>query len=156
MPSSWAQALLALQYYYYFEFGVRTRSPSLKSRSNEQCRLRSSGRHCDQPFPEALQHWSSWRRAQLCPGSPARTLQRTVSTSLFDATGLQSTLDTGIAALRPGGTFFNVAIHEKPLQLNLNDIACLEKKIMGGICYTNEDSSMSLRPWLRARSRSSR
>lgn len=57
----------------------------------------------------------------------------------FDATGLQSTLDTGLAAVRPGGTFFNVAIHEKPLQLNLNDIATLEKKLMGGICYTNED-----------------
>ncbi len=58
---------------------------------------------------------------------------------VFDATGLQSTLDTGIAAVRPGGTFFNVAIHEKPLLLNLNDIACLEKKILGGICYTNSD-----------------
>jgi (R,R)-butanediol dehydrogenase/meso-butanediol dehydrogenase/diacetyl reductase len=57
----------------------------------------------------------------------------------FDATGLQSTLDTGLAAVRPGGTFFNVAIHEKPLELNLNDIATLEKKLMGGICYTNED-----------------
>lgn len=57
----------------------------------------------------------------------------------FDASGLQSTLDTGLAAVRPGGTFFNVAIHEKPLQLNLNDVAVLEKKVMGGICYTNED-----------------
>jgi len=57
----------------------------------------------------------------------------------FDCTGLQSTLDTGLAAVRPGGTFFNVAIHEKPLSLNLNDVAILEKKILGGICYTNED-----------------
>lgn len=57
----------------------------------------------------------------------------------FDCTGLQSTLDTGLAAVRPGGTFFNVAIHEKPLALNLNEIACLEKKLLGGICYTNED-----------------
>jgi (R,R)-butanediol dehydrogenase / meso-butanediol dehydrogenase / diacetyl reductase len=58
---------------------------------------------------------------------------------VFDCTGLQSTLDTGIAALKPGGTFFNVAIHEKPLQLNLNLIACQEKKLLGGICYTRED-----------------
>lgn len=57
----------------------------------------------------------------------------------FDATGLQSTLDTGLAAVRPGGVFFNVAIHEKPLLLNLNDVAILEKKILGGICYTRED-----------------
>ena len=57
----------------------------------------------------------------------------------FDCTGLQTTLDTGLAAVRPGGTFFNVAIHEKPLQLNLNDIACLEKKLLGGICYTKDD-----------------
>ena len=57
----------------------------------------------------------------------------------FDCTGLQTTLDTGIAAIKPGGTFFNVAIHEKPLLLNLNDIACQEKKLLGGICYTKED-----------------
>jgi len=57
----------------------------------------------------------------------------------FDATGLQATLDTAIAATRPGGVVFNVAIHEKPLSLNLNDIALTEKKLMGGICYTNGD-----------------
>lgn len=57
----------------------------------------------------------------------------------FDATGLQSTLDTALAATKPGGTIFNVAIHEKPLMLNLNDIAILEKKLLGGICYTHED-----------------
>jgi (R,R)-butanediol dehydrogenase/meso-butanediol dehydrogenase/diacetyl reductase len=57
----------------------------------------------------------------------------------YDATGLQSTLDTAIAAVKPGGTIFNVAIHEKPLSLNLNDIACMEKKLLGGICYTRED-----------------
>ncbi|KAF4551117.1 Alcohol dehydrogenase GroES-like domain-containing protein 14 [Elsinoe fawcettii] len=57
----------------------------------------------------------------------------------FDCTGLQSTLDTGLAAVRPGGTFFNVAIHEKPLLLNPNDVSFLEKKILGGLCYTDED-----------------
>jgi (R,R)-butanediol dehydrogenase / meso-butanediol dehydrogenase / diacetyl reductase len=57
----------------------------------------------------------------------------------FDATGLQSTLTTGLAAIRLSGTFYNVAIHEKPLSLNLNGIACLEKKLLGGICYPHED-----------------
>ncbi|KAK4556231.1 hypothetical protein LTR86_006928 [Recurvomyces mirabilis] len=63
----------------------------------------------------------------------------------FDATGLQSTLNTGLAAVRPGGVFFNVAIHEKPLLLNLNDVSILEKKILGGICYTREDFEQVLK-----------
>ncbi|OAP64677.1 hypothetical protein AYL99_00649 [Fonsecaea erecta] len=57
----------------------------------------------------------------------------------FDASGLQSTLDTAIAATRPGGTMFNVAIHSKPLQINPNDLVILEKKYMGGIGYTGDD-----------------
>lgn len=57
----------------------------------------------------------------------------------FDAIGLQITIDTAIASVRPGGTVFNVAIHEKPLQINLNDLACFEKRLIGGICYTMED-----------------
>jgi (R,R)-butanediol dehydrogenase/meso-butanediol dehydrogenase/diacetyl reductase len=57
----------------------------------------------------------------------------------FDATGLQSTLDAAIASVAPGGTIFNVAIHEKPLLLNLNSLSMAEKKLVGGICYTQED-----------------
>jgi (R,R)-butanediol dehydrogenase/meso-butanediol dehydrogenase/diacetyl reductase len=57
----------------------------------------------------------------------------------FDATGLQTTLDSAIASTKIGGTIFNVAIHEKPLQLHLNDLVMTEKKLMGGICYTRED-----------------
>jgi (R,R)-butanediol dehydrogenase/meso-butanediol dehydrogenase/diacetyl reductase len=57
----------------------------------------------------------------------------------FDASGLQSTLDAAILATRIGGTIFNVAIHEKPLQILLNDLLLAEKKLMGGICYTEED-----------------
>ncbi|KIW29251.1 uncharacterized protein PV07_05076 [Cladophialophora immunda] len=57
----------------------------------------------------------------------------------FDASGLQSTLDTAIAATRPGGTMFNVAIHSKPIQINPNDLVILEKKYMGGIGYTADD-----------------
>ncbi|KAK5400784.1 hypothetical protein LTR06_011244 [Exophiala xenobiotica] len=57
----------------------------------------------------------------------------------FDCTDLQSTLDTALQAVKPGGTVFNVAIHDKPPALNLNDIAVLEKRLLGGICYTAED-----------------
>ncbi|KAL2833902.1 chaperonin 10-like protein [Aspergillus cavernicola] len=57
----------------------------------------------------------------------------------FDCTGLQTTLDTVLAAVRPGGTIFNVAIHEKPLVLNLNDVTLTEKRLTGGICYTDID-----------------
>ncbi|CAM1510725.1 Fc.00g034080.m01.CDS01 [Cosmosporella sp. VM-42] len=57
----------------------------------------------------------------------------------FDTVGSQSTLDLAIAGVRSGGTIFNVAIHEKPLRLNLNDLTTKEKKLMGGISYTNKD-----------------
>ncbi|KAL4903998.1 hypothetical protein BDW74DRAFT_185730 [Aspergillus multicolor] len=57
----------------------------------------------------------------------------------FDCTGLQSTLNTAIAATRPAGTVFNVAIHEKPLMVNLNDLTLGERRLTGGICYTQED-----------------
>ncbi|KAL4862501.1 hypothetical protein BDV12DRAFT_190381 [Aspergillus spectabilis] len=57
----------------------------------------------------------------------------------FDCTGLQTTLDTAVAAARPGGTVFNVAIHEKPLMLNLNAVTLTEKRLTGGICYTDAD-----------------
>ena len=57
----------------------------------------------------------------------------------FDASGFQSTLDTAIAAVQPGGTIFNVAIHSKPLSINPNDLGFSEKKYMGGIGYTKDD-----------------
>ncbi|KAL6232211.1 hypothetical protein BDW75DRAFT_25095 [Aspergillus navahoensis] len=57
----------------------------------------------------------------------------------FDCTGLQSTLNTAIAATRPGGTVFNVAIHEKPLMVNLNELTLGERRLTGGICYTDLD-----------------
>jgi (R,R)-butanediol dehydrogenase/meso-butanediol dehydrogenase/diacetyl reductase len=58
---------------------------------------------------------------------------------VFDATGIQSTLDTAMTVVKPGGIVFNVAIHEKPLLLNPNSFSFKEVKLMGGICYTNED-----------------
>jgi (R,R)-butanediol dehydrogenase / meso-butanediol dehydrogenase / diacetyl reductase len=57
----------------------------------------------------------------------------------FDATGIQSTLDTALLVVKPGGVVFNVAIHEKPLFINPNSFSFKEVKLMGGICYTNED-----------------
>ena len=57
----------------------------------------------------------------------------------FDATGIQATYDTAIAATRPGGTVFNVAIHEKPITIHPNAIGLTEKKYTGGVAYTKED-----------------
>ena len=62
----------------------------------------------------------------------------------FDASGIQSTLDTAFAATKPAGTVFNVAIHEKPLKLNPNAVTLEEKRYMGGICYTDEDFRLVL------------
>jgi (R,R)-butanediol dehydrogenase/meso-butanediol dehydrogenase/diacetyl reductase len=79
------------------------------------------------------------------PVNPVITKAREISLSTegvdvaFDASGLQSTFDTALASVRPGGTVFNVAIHGKPLSINPNDLGFLEKKYMGGIGYTAED-----------------
>jgi (R,R)-butanediol dehydrogenase/meso-butanediol dehydrogenase/diacetyl reductase len=58
---------------------------------------------------------------------------------VFDATGIQSTLDTALLVVKPGGVVCNVAIHEKPLLINPNSFSFKEVKLIGGICYTNED-----------------
>jgi (R,R)-butanediol dehydrogenase/meso-butanediol dehydrogenase/diacetyl reductase len=58
---------------------------------------------------------------------------------VFDATGIQSTMDTALTVVKPGGVVFNVEIHEKPLLINPNSFSFTEVKLMGGICYTNED-----------------
>lgn len=57
----------------------------------------------------------------------------------FDAAGLQQTLDTAFAVTKPGGTVFNVAIHERPKMLNMNFLTLPEKKLMAGNAYTAED-----------------
>jgi (R,R)-butanediol dehydrogenase/meso-butanediol dehydrogenase/diacetyl reductase len=57
----------------------------------------------------------------------------------FDACGLQSTLDTAIECTKPGGVVFNVAIHDRALQVELNKLVIGEKRLMGGICYTTDD-----------------
>lgn len=57
----------------------------------------------------------------------------------FDASGLQATLDTAIVAVKPRGTIYNVAIHERPLLINPTQISLQEKIFRGGNSYTNED-----------------
>ncbi|KAF2103778.1 GroES-like protein [Rhizodiscina lignyota] len=57
----------------------------------------------------------------------------------FDASGLQTTLDTAIACVKPRGTIFNVAIHEKGLVVNPTQLSLQEKVFRGGNSYTNED-----------------
>ena len=57
----------------------------------------------------------------------------------FDACGLQSTLDTAIECTKPGGTIFNVAIHDKAISINLNTLVLGEKHLTGGNAYTPED-----------------
>lgn len=57
----------------------------------------------------------------------------------FEACGIQATFDAAIGSVKTGGTVFNVAIHEKPLQLNLNLLTIQEKKLMAGNAYTAED-----------------
>ena len=58
---------------------------------------------------------------------------------VFDACGIQATLDTAIVCTKSGGTIFNVAIHEKPLQLDLNLLTIPEKRLLAGNAYTAED-----------------
>lgn len=53
----------------------------------------------------------------------------------FDATGVQSSLDLAIASVKPRGTVFNVAIHKKPLQIQVNSLTFKEKRLMGGISF---------------------
>lgn len=69
-------------------------------------------------------------------------VEETMSTGAdvsFEACGLQVTLDTAIACTKPGGTIFNVAIHEKPITINMNLLTLPEKRLLAGNAYTAED-----------------
>jgi (R,R)-butanediol dehydrogenase / meso-butanediol dehydrogenase / diacetyl reductase len=71
---------------------------------------------------------------------------------VFDACGLQATLDAAFECTKPGGTIFNVAIHERPLQLNLNQLTLSEKKLLAGNAYTTEDYARVIEVLSRRRS----
>ncbi len=57
----------------------------------------------------------------------------------FDACGIQTTFDEAFACTKLGGTIFNVAIHEKALQIDLNRLVLSEKRLLAGNAYTAED-----------------
>ncbi|KAK2735917.1 hypothetical protein FQN57_001057 [Myotisia sp. PD_48] len=57
----------------------------------------------------------------------------------FEATGIQAAVVSSIACVRPGGTIMNVSIHEKPVTINMNALALTEKRLMGSLCYNDED-----------------
>ena len=57
----------------------------------------------------------------------------------FDACGLQATIDTAILCTKAGGTIFNVAIHEKPVTIDMNLLTLTEKRLVAGNAYTAED-----------------
>lgn len=63
----------------------------------------------------------------------------------FEACGLQATFDAAFASVKTGGTIFNVAILEKPLQLNTNILTRGEKKLLAGNAYTAEDFDRVMR-----------
>lgn len=54
---------------------------------------------------------------------------------VFDATGIQSSLDLAIASVKPRGVVFNFAILKKPLQVHLDSLTFKEKRLMGGISF---------------------
>ena len=63
----------------------------------------------------------------------------------FEACGLQATLDAAISCTKPGGIIFNVAIHEKPVTVDMNRLTLPEKRLMAGNAYTSEDFDRVLR-----------
>ncbi|KAK0850336.1 hypothetical protein LTS02_013205 [Friedmanniomyces endolithicus] len=63
----------------------------------------------------------------------------------FDACGIQTTFDEAFACTKLGGTIFNVAIHEKALQIDLNRLVLSEKRLLAGNAYTAEDFANVLR-----------
>lgn len=77
--------------------------------------------------------------------SIVRDVMDTGADVTFDAAGLQQTLDTAFAVTKPGGTVFNVAIHETPKTLNMNLLTLPEKKLMAGNAYTAEDYERVIR-----------
>lgn len=95
------------------------------------------------PIPQTSRHDSLTDTTLERPQDPVlKAVRRNMGSGAhvcFDACGLQSTLDTAIECTRPGGTIFNVAIHDKRLSINLNALVLGEKHLTGGNAYTPED-----------------
>jgi len=60
----------------------------------------------------------------------------------FDCAGVQASITTAINSIRPRGTVMNVAIWDRPIQINLNDIALGEKWLTGCICFADDFPSV--------------
>lgn len=57
----------------------------------------------------------------------------------FDAAGVQAGLDQALRAIRAQGTLVNIAIWEKPVQLQMNDLVFRERKYIGVTTFVAGD-----------------
>lgn len=57
----------------------------------------------------------------------------------FDAAGVQAGLDQALKAIRAQGTLVNIAVWEKPAQLQMNDLIFRERKYVGVTTYVEGD-----------------
>lgn len=57
----------------------------------------------------------------------------------FDAAGVQSGLNQALKAIRAQGTLVNIAVWEKPAQLQMNDLVFRERKYVGVTTYVAGD-----------------
>lgn len=57
----------------------------------------------------------------------------------FDAAGVQAGLDKAILAVRPRGTLVNIAVWERPISFNPNDLTFRERNYIGCATYVQGD-----------------
>jgi len=57
----------------------------------------------------------------------------------FDASGLSVTVNSALAAVRPGGTAYNVAIWETPAAVDMSLLLSGERNLRSGLCYAGDD-----------------
>ncbi|BBH19750.1 galactitol-1-phosphate 5-dehydrogenase [Paenibacillus baekrokdamisoli] len=58
---------------------------------------------------------------------------------VIDAAGFQSTRDTAMKLINPGGTFMNIGLGIDETVLPINHLTRSEIEILGSFCYTRED-----------------
>ena len=57
----------------------------------------------------------------------------------FDAAGVQAGLNQALKSIRAQGTLVNIAVWEKPAQLQMNDLVFRERKYVGVTTYVAGD-----------------
>ena len=57
----------------------------------------------------------------------------------FDAAGVQAGLDKAVLAVRPRGTLVNIAVWERPISFNPNNLTFRERNYMGVATYVKGD-----------------